>query len=389
MSDGLAVPTAEALMARASERTGGLADFGSPAFRDGLDRLLQSLREEQQRFSQEGVDTLADQWVVYLASRLLVEDWYAKHPDVEAVQPERPVMITGLPRTGTTALAKALSCEPSFRLLRAWEQHPPVPPPTLETEATDPRRIAWKARFDRMTADPEARAAHLHELDTAEEDVPLVWMSFKAQGFTAPTFGYHAWWRDSDMRPAYAYQRRIIKLLQSRRGPRTWLFKAPHYAFHLEDLSAAYPDGKFLITHRDPVKVLASYASFVTRLWPPGSRERTKMAEFAPHLCNHMAIGMRRMIEARERLGEHRFFDIRHQDFVADPIGVLKRAYDFMQLALRPEVEAQMAAWADRNRPGAHGEHKYQAGDFGLKPDEIRAQFAFYTDRYDVQLERT
>lgn len=388
MSGGLSVPTIEALMGRASERTGGLSDFGAPAFRDGLGRLLQSLREEQHRFTQEGVDALAAQWVDRLGARLMVEDWYASHPEVEAVQPERPVLITGLPRTGTTALAKVLSYEPSFRLLRAWEQHPPVPPPTLETEQNDPRRLAWKARFEKIAADPQSRAMHLHELDTAEEDVSLIWMAFKAQGFTAPTFGYHAWWRDSDMKPAYAYQRRIIKLLQSRRGPSTWLFKAPHYAFHLEDLSAAYPDGVFLITHRDPVKVLASYASFVTRLWPPGSRERTDMAEFAPHLTHHMAIGMQRMIEARARLGEHRFFDIRHQDFVADPVGVLRRAYDFMRLPFTPEVEAQMAGWADRNRPGAHGEHKYKADDFGLKPDEIREQFAFYTDKYKVQLER-
>ena len=386
MSDVLAVPTAEELMARARQRT-GLSDFGAPGFREGLEMQLKCLREEP-HFSQQGVDALAGQYVERLCARLLVEDWYAKHPEIAAVEPERPVMITGLPRTGTTALAKVLSYEPAFRLLRGWEQHPPVPPPTLETEENDPRRLAMKARFERIAAeDPERTAMHLHELDTAEEDVSLIWMEFKAQSFTAPVFGYHAWWRDCDMRPAYAYQRRVIKLLQSGRGPSRWLFKAPHYAFHLEAVSSAYPDGKFLVTHRDPVKTLPSFASFVGRLMPPGSRERLDPKAFGAHLANHMAIGMRRMIEARERLGDHRFFDVRHHDFVADPIGVLRRIYDFMELPFLPQAQAAMEAWAGRNRPGAHGQHKYAAADIGLDERDIREQFAFYTDRYDVPLE--
>lgn len=383
----LSIPSAEDLMARAQTET-GLSDFGGPTFHDGLDKLLQTLREERHRFTQEGVTAATGQFVDRLRCRLLVEDWYARHPEIEDVQPERPVMITGMPRTGTTALAKALSLEPGFRLLRSWEQHPPVPPPVLEMEATDPRRLAMIARLEQRLKDqPELVAMHLHDVDTTEEDVSLLWLEFRAQAFTLPLFGYHAWWREGDMKAAYAYQRRVVKLLQSRRPPSRWLFKAPHYSFHLDDVDTAYPDAKFLVTHRDPVKVLASYASFVSRLQPPGSSDRFVPEEFGPHLAAHMARGMERMIAARMKLGEHRFFDVQHTEFVADPIGVLERIYAFIELPLTAETRTRMIEWAERNKPGTHGRHVYDGADHGIDRATIRKQFAFYTDHYAIPLE--
>lgn len=189
------------------------------------------------------------------------------------------------------------------------------------------------------------------------------------------------------MTAAYAYQRRVVKLLQSRRPPSRWLFKAPHYAFHLDDVSSAYPDAKFLVTHRDPVTTLSSYASFLSRLQPPGSSERLVPEEFGPHLARHMARGMERMIAARARLGEHRFLDVRHAAFVADPMGELERIYAFLDIELLPETRARMLDWAARNKPGAHGRHVYDGAKHGLNARTIREQFAFYTDRYAIPLE--
>jgi hypothetical protein len=383
----LAVPTTEALMAQARERT-GLADFGPPTFRDGLDRFLASIGEEAHRFTDAGVARLAAGFVDKLSARLRVEDWYARHPEVEDEAPRRPLLITGLPRTGTSAFASILSIEPAFRCLRAWEQAAPVPPPMLETEAEDPRRLATKKALEAMQRDdPASMTMHLHELDSTTEDVPLLQYEFKAQTFTAPVFGYHAWWRESDMRPAYAYQRRIVKLLQSRRGPDRWLFKAPHYVFHLPAVMSAYPDARFVVTHRDPVKTLPSWASLLSSLYPPGSRELVPPQVLGAKVIEHQAIGMRRMIEARARIGEDRFLDIHHHAFVADPIGVLQRVYDFAGLALAPETEARMRAWSEENRPGAHGKHVYTAAQFGMDVDEIRERYRFYTDTYDVRLE--
>jgi hypothetical protein len=384
----LAVPSTEDLMAQARERT-GLADFGSPTFRDGLDRFLASIGEEAHRFTDAGVARLSAGFVDKLSARLKVEDWYAHHPEIEDAAPQRPLMITGLPRTGTTAFASIMSIEPAFRCLRAWEQGMPVPPPTLETEAEDPRRLAARAGLEAMQRnDPAAMTMHLHELDATSEDVPLLQYEFKAQTFTAPVFGYHAWWRESDMRPAYAYQRRIVKLLQSRRGPDRWLFKAPHYVFHLPAVMTAYPDARFVVTHRDPVKTLPSWASLLSSLYPPGSRELAPAAVLGAKVIEHQAIGMRRMIEARAQIGEDRFLDIHHHAFVADPIGVLKRVYDFVGLEFRPETQDRMLAWSEDNRPGVRGQHVYTAEQFGMDVHEIRERYGFYTDKYGVRLEK-
>jgi hypothetical protein len=385
----LSVPSAEDLMREARERT-GLADFGPPTFREGLERFLQSMRESEARyFTQEGVARLTPGFVDKLVARLQVEDWYAKHPEVEAEQPERPLLITGLPRTGTSAFASILSLEPSFRCLRPWETGAPTPAPSLETEATDPRRLAAQKGLEEMQRrDPGAMMLHLHELDATTEDVPLLQYEFKAQTFTAPAFGYHAWWRESDMRPAYAYQRRIVKLLQSRRKPNRWLFKAPHYVFHLPAVMSAYPDARFVVTHRDPVKTLPSWASFLSILYPPGSLERVTPQLLGAKVVEHQEIGMRRLVEDRAVIGDDRFLDVHHHEFVADPIGVVKRVYDFVGFEFTKGAQDRMLDWSEKNKPGAHGKHHYTAAQFGMDEHEIRERFGFYTDKYDVRLEK-
>jgi hypothetical protein len=384
----LAVPTADALIEQARTKA-GLSDFGQPTYRGGLEQFLRSLKAQGRYFAQGDVDQITAGFVDKLVQRLKVEAWWAKHPELAAETPVQPLMITGLPRTGTSAFASIMSLEPALRPLRMWEQLQPVPPPTRETEAADPRRLAVKQMLEAMReTDPAQAVMHLQDIDGTEEDVFLLQLEFKAQTFTVPAYDYHAWWRDADMRPGYAYMRRCVQLLQSRRGPSRWLFKAPHYVFHLDAVVAAYPDARFVVTHRDPVKTLPSWTSLVSSLYPPGAREKTPLELIGAKVVEHQEIGMRRMVEARARLGEDRFLDVHHHDFVADPIGVLKRVYDFAGLMFEPATQARMEAWADVNRPGAHGQHKYTAAQFGMNEHAIRERFSFYTDRYGVRLEK-
>lgn len=375
-------------MAEASAQAGGLADFGRPAFLDGLNAYLRSIAQDG-GFTQEAATAFTASLGGRLVVRLQVEEWYRTHPEIESGTVERPLMITGLPRTGTSAFASILSLEPGFRCPRAWEQSSPVPPPVLGEEASDPRRMAAQARLKEMAQrGDEQMTMHLHELDSTSEDVPILGYEFKAQSFTTPTPSYHAWWRESDMRPAYGYLLRICKLLQSRRPPNRWLFKAPHYVFHLEHVLAAFPDARFVVTHRDPVKTIPSWASLLSSLQPKGSLEKVGPATLAARAAEHQAIGMRRMIEARARIGEDRFLDVHHHEFVADPIGVLRRVYDFTGMTLTDTTRDAMAAWSDDNRPGARGKHVYTVEQFGLTEQGLRDQFAFYTDKYGVKLER-
>lgn len=375
-------PAVDDLLATSAATT-GLDDFGPGDFRTGLGVLLESL----ERDADLGPDT--DEAVLgpilrRLGNRLEVEAWLHDHPGITDLDVRGPLGVNGLPRTGTTALANLLSLDPLFRCLRQWEQMQPCPPPTAESEATDPRR-AEAARVNELMP-PELKAMHLYELDATVEDTEVLGMAFHGQQFTLPVWGYHAWWRDADLTSAFAYHRRVLQLLQSRRPPNLWLFKAPHHKFHLEALLSAYPDARFVMTHRDPARAIPSYASLVSTLFPPAAGERN-LRTVGPRVSEHLRIGMERAIAARARIGEERFLDVHHADLVRDPVGCIHRVYDFADLELDPSVEAAMVAWTQANRPGSHGTHRYTAEQFGLSAARIRDDYDFYLRRFDVEIE--
>ncbi|OHV31949.1 MULTISPECIES: sulfotransferase family protein [Pseudofrankia] len=376
-------PTSERLLDAAVTAT-GLTDFGPGDFREGLDVLLDSL----DRDGDLSPDTDAAVIGVFhrrLVNRLELEAWYREHPEIEDLPVRGPVDVNGLPRTGTTALANILSLDPQFRGLRGWEQSKPCPPPELDTELTDPRRLALVKEYAETSAD--LKAMHLYDADATMEDSEILGMSFHGQQMTLPVYGYHAWWRGADLADTFQHHRRAIKLLQSRRPPDLWLFKAPHHKFHLEPLAAAYPDARFVMTHRDPAKAVPSYASIVSAILPPAAGERDHR-RLGQEICEHLRVGMENAVAARARLGEDRFFDVHHREFVADPMGTVRRVYDFLGLELRPEVERAMADWHAANRTGAHGVHHYTAEQFGLDEEQIRADYEFYIRRFGIEVER-
>jgi hypothetical protein len=375
-------PTGDELMATAIQES-GLTDFGPGDFRDGLDNLLASL-ERDGDLDPAADSRVIDDFLRRLVNRLEVEAWYRSHPEIEQLPVSGPVDINGLPRTGTTALANMMSLDPQFRCLRGWEQTKPCPPPTIESEADDPRRIAAAKSNEQLP--PEAKALHLYDLDATMEDTELLGMAFHGQGYTLPVYSYHAWWRHTDLVPTYQYHRRVVKLLQSQRPPNLWLFKAPHHMFHLEAIVAAYPEVRFVMTHRDPAKVVPSYVSTVNVFFPPPNGERD-MRRLGREVCEHLRDGMRNTIAARDRLGEERFIDVHHRELVADPFGTIRRVYEFLERPLHEPVLQSLTEWQQRNQPGAHGMHRYTAEQFGLDAAQIRRDYEFYIDRFGVTVE--
>ena len=361
----------------------GHDDFGPGDFRDGLAVLLDSLERDGD------LDPATDAAVVgdlrrRLVNRLEVEAWYAEHPEVDDVVVRGPVDINGLPRTGTTALADMLSLDPQFRCLTGWEQVEPVPPPVTGEEADDPRRQAF-VRMQEQRSD-ERKAMHIVEIDATMEDTEILGMAFHGQQMTLPVPGYRAWWRHSDLTETYEYHRRVVKLLGSRKPPELWLFKAPHHKFHLEALARAYPGIRFVMTHRDPAKVVPSYTSLVSTVFPPAAGDRDLHA-LGAEVSEHLREGMERAIEERARIGEDRFLDVRHRDLVADPRGTVRRVYEWLGLDLSPEVAQTIFDWQDAHAMGTGGTHRYTAEQFGLSVDQIRSDYDFYIRHFDVAVE--
>jgi hypothetical protein len=376
-------PTSEQMLEAAVSAT-GLDDFGPGDFREGLDVLLASLAEDA------ALAPSTDAAVVGLlqtrvTNRLLVEDWYRRHPEVDDVPVVGPVHVIGLPRTGTTALGSMLSLDPQFRSLRMWEQRNPVPPPVLSAEAADPRRLAYADEIAALPA--EAHAMHHYEVDASVEDSDVLGMAFHGQQYTLPVYGYHRWYRRADSTDAFAYHRRLAKLLSSQRPPHRWLYKAPHHKFHLEALVAAYPDARFVMTHRDPAKSVPSYASLVSSIFPKAaSPAGHDLKRLGPEVSNHLREGMENAIAARGRLGEERFLDVHHEDLNTDPLGTLARIYGFLGLTLDADVERTIDEWQRANRTGAKGAHTYTPEQFGLRAEQIREDYDFYIRHFDVRI---
>jgi len=377
-------PDADGLLAAAQAST-GLHDFGPGDFRAGLAVLLESYERDTdlEASARAGV---ADDLRRRLVNRLEVEAWYAEHPEIDDLPVLGPVDINGLPRTGTTALANMLSLDPQFRSLRQWEQVRPCPPPTPEGEATDERRLQLIRENEALPA--ELKAMHLYDADASVEDTWLLGMACHGQQYTVPVYGYHAWWRTADARSAYAYHRRVVKLLASRRPPHLWLFKAPHHNFHLEAFLAAYPDARFVMTHRDPVKAVPSWASLVSAIFPASATE-LDLHRLGREVSNHLRVGVEQAIAARARIGEDRFLDVHHREFVADPMRTVRAVYDFLGHELTPSVEQTIADWTAANRSGAQGTHHYTADQFGLTDAQLRDDYRFYTDHFDIDIEGT
>jgi hypothetical protein len=375
-------PTVEHLLEEAVAESGP-SDFGPGDFREGLEVLLDSLERDGDLHPDADASVIGD-FRRRLVNRLAVEAWYTEHPEVEDIAVRGPVDVNGLPRTGTTALRRHAVARSSI----------PLPARVGADQASSPAHARRRGgrpsapRLQKMRAarSDEQRAMHIFEVDATMEDTEVLGMAFHGQQMMLPVRSYRDWWRDADLTDTYAYHRRVVKLLGSQRPPNLWLFKAPHHKFHLEALTTAYPDIRFVMTHRDPGKVVPSYASIVLSVTPPAENERD-LAALGQEICEHLRIGMEHAIEERARIGEDRFLDVNHRDLVADPKGTIQRIYEWLDLDLTIEVEQTILDWQAANRMGAQGTHRHTAEQYGLTTNQIRSDYDFYIRRFDVAVE--
>ena len=260
------VPLNEASLVAAARRASGLHAFVDESFREPLRRLLTSLEEEAD-LHPLGRMMLRHSLVRALVNRLRLEDLNDRHPEIAEQPVEAPVFIVGLQRTGTTLLHRLLTCEPRLRPLLSWEALNPAPFRGRRARGDrDPRmRLAEIAERGLRYLSPEFFAIHPVMAHAPEEDVLLLDMSFVSPTADAtlrvPT--YSAWLRDVDQRPAYRYFRRLIQLLLWQRQGR-WLGKTPHHLENLDALLEVFPDARIIHTHRDPVRVVASFCSMIS-----------------------------------------------------------------------------------------------------------------------------
>jgi len=372
------------LMAAASAET-GLDDFGDPWFREPLDVVCAAYRE-QGGLSPVGLTMNWAQLQSMLKNRLLIEHYVAEHPEVTAIEIARPIVIAGLPRTGTTHLHNMLAADPALRHLPYWESLEPLLPPAERGMTPDPRIARAAAGLEIVNgAMPNFAAMHEMTADHVHEEIQLLALTFSTMFFEtlAPTPRYRDWWDSTDQRPAYAYLKRILQVLQHARGGERWVLKSPQHLAQLPAVMATFPDATVVLTHRDPVAVTVSMATMGTYT------ARLQLDPIDPIALGAYWSGRVEHLltscdEHRDDVPAAQSIDVRFADFMADEAATVEAIYDRAGQPLTTEALDAMEAFRQSHPRGRHGAIAYRAGPLGIDIDERRSALRHYSERFGV-----
>ncbi len=365
----------------------GSDDFGEADYKWGLRVLLQSM-DYDPHFTQAGRVGAWQQVVNALASRASAFRSMRANPGHAQNIIRQPIVIVGVPRTGTTALHKLLAVDPQFQGPEKWLLSAPMPRPPRETWKDNPwfrREVAeLEARFG---ATPEQRAAHNMVAEEIDECLWLQRQSFVSHmwscNWSAAT--YDTWWQAQTEEASYDYLRCSLQMIGMNDPDRRWLLKNPSHILHLDQLFRIFPDALVVQTHRDPAKAVPSLCALLMQ--SHAIMEVDRRDERAKIMCLREAAkwakGVREAMPVREAHAGQ-LIDVIHSAFHADPMAVVRRIYSFASLELQPEIEAAMAqriaAWPEL----AYGVHRYDVTDFGVEESDIRDQFGSYIEQFDL-----
>lgn len=379
---------ADALSAEAVSRTGGLTVFGDGPYRAALDVMCAALNDEA-NLSARGAAMMREKLVGQLANRLVVEEYFRRHPEIAEIAIDDPLVIVGLPRTGTTLLQRLLAADPRFHSAAWWEARYPAPL-TGETLDAPTGRIARAQAEVATMIDCMPQILSIHPLDAmlADEEFMLMEHSFVcAMDSYANVPGYTAWLDKQDLTPVYTYLKRMLQFLQwqkERRGvapAERWLLKTPQHLRALDVLCRVFPRAQVVLTHRDPVQTIPSLASFAHTLWQMYADDPDPLVVGA---CWNaaMARAIGAAMTARDALPAGRFLDIQFEDTVSDPLGVAETVYRFAGMPLDVPRRAEMTDWVARNGRDKRAAHDYSIARFGFTEAQLALDFAAYRARH-------
>ncbi len=377
---------ADTLKAAACAET-GLDDFGAPDFGERLDVLCRALREEG-AFNDAGVMQQHTLLLGLLKNRLLIEDLIDRHPEILEEQITAPIVICGLPRTGTTHLHNLMSADPALRSLPYWESLEPVlaererpapgqPDPRLERTALALSFLdAALPYFNRMH---EMTVEHTHE------EIQLLAIDFSTMLFetTAPMPMWRDYYLTHDQRPCYDYLRRVLQVLQWQRGGTRWVLKSPQHLEQFPALAATFPDATFVVTHRDPVSVTTSMLTmlaYTARL----TRDRVDLELIGDYWSDRLERMLRRCADQHDVLPAGQTIDVHFDEFMADDMAMVGRVYELAGQPLDPRALAAMTTFMSEHPRGKFGTVVYDLAQFGVDADERRRALTFYTERFGV-----
>jgi hypothetical protein len=371
------------LVAEAAARDGRWT--GDPPFLGTLTLLVESCRRTA-ALNATGATVLRKAALRRLRNLMALETHVGANPHVESVSLGTPLVVTGLPRTGTTLLHNLLALDPAHRVLRLWEALSPVPPadggPAPTPAEQRARAARWLEAFYAMV--PEFRAIHGATPDGPEECDALLQNSFASQHFDDmfDARDYSAWLATAPLHGEYAHFARQLRVLAASTPPgTTWALKSPSHLGHLDALRGALPGVVVVQCHRHPRQAVASYASLIRALRRPYS-DGARLEVIGRQALERAATAMTRAMAVRDEAADRAFVDVSYPQLAADPVGAARGLYEQLGRSLDPETEAAMRRWVGENSQHKQGVHSYDLAGFGLADEDVDAAFAGYLDRF-------
>ncbi len=373
----------EVFLRLATEGT-GLTDFGDDAFREPLSLVAAGLRQDT--MSKGGRRMLGRDVVKYLSNRLRVVDYHRQHPHLADAPIEAPIVILGLPRTGTTAMSYLLDQDPQWRSLLNWEAVTSVPPATSATLRTDPRCVELLEFQEAVLPAIDPSPPHWEWADGPTECTFVLAQDFKAGMWESrvPNPAYRDYISGADMTSAYAYHRMVLQVLQSE-APGSWVLKMPAHGYFIDGLLAEYPDARIIWTHRDPATCAASFMNLTAFAHT--------LSLGAPDLDWIRSTLPQRLLDQVTRpmaaLANHpQVHHVHYADYIAEPLDAVEGVYDWLGQPLPAEARMAMEAWLARDPLSASRKAAYAIEDFGLTRAEVHNLFSNYIEAFEVAVTR-
>jgi hypothetical protein len=381
---------ADEMLDEAVRRT-GLSDFGGDSFLEPYRVFVRAIDREARLHPLGRVISRSD-CLNWLENRLQLADARKRDPGIAAEPVERPLVVTGLPRTGTSILHELLAQDPASRAPLHWEVRFPCPAPEAASYETD-ARIERAERQIQLWNQIVPEYATMHELGARipVECVQLTTHEFVSEEllgrYQAPS--YAAYYAKADLVPAYRFHRAMLQHLQSRCRRERWVLKAPSHLPVLDVLLAVYPDARVVVTHRDPLRILPSVASILySTMWVRSDEIDTQalLGWFTGETC---AALVERMLAFRAsgKVDPGQFHDVRYADLVKEPIPTIAGIYDRFGMTLSAEAERRMRDYLASKPRGKHGEHRYEFEHTGFDLARERERFRPYRERFGLPSE--
>lgn len=372
-----------------------LDDYGPLDFRERLELLCDEWGSDKD-LNSLGRMNLRNKLLLFARNRLLIRDLLKRHPEIHEVEIKAPIIVAGLPRSGTTHLLNLMAADSRLRALPLWESYEPVPIPGegLTEDGTDPRyqRCAEAWAMMQQTV-PMLAAMHPMNPDHIHEELELMGPDFASYNFE--WLSQCPRWRDhyyaSDQTPHYEYMKTVLKILTWQDGDNgsntRWVLKCPQHLEQLPVLHSVFPDATIAVTHRDPVSVIQSAATMIA-YGQRMSRNRIDLGSIVEYWSDRVAHLLEACSRDREKLPPEQTIDVPFHQFMADDIGMVRQIYALAGLPMTPTAEAQLQSFIADHPRGKHGQVAYNLQqDFGVSPEELRTRFDFYFQQFPVQAE--